>query len=1221
MLMTKLFTTLIAATAITLSAAAGTPGQTPVMSLTSSLAQSGGADSYFVMYMGSTTDQTVIMETDAEKVEVTVGPATYDPTTQAIKSTQIAAKIGSSGKVNIYAEDAAAIDYLNCEGLYIRTLDISKLSNLEILNLNHNELESLDLSAFTKLQSLEITDNPFNVSPLVVGTNKPDLAILTLDLVQNLSPAFDLTGYPALQSFSAWAVTTLQSIDPSGCPQLRRLSIDNTNVAHLDITRNPELLILNISDTRITDIDLSPVPKLQQFYCDHQSATINPDIKLSSLDVSCCPDLIYLFCAGNKLTTLDLSKNTALVTLNCSHNLLTALDLSKNTMLYDVTYSYNNMDYVTMTPDPGTWGNWYWEQNDMKVDYSYPVGATIDLSDRVIIDGSETFMSLRGFNPTNPDGEDYEIEQDAYTYSNGVITLLKVLPDSVRAEFYNPLFPDHTLNTTRFKVKSAEEYGRPSAVSTFTTGANPGEQLAMRIGVIGASQQNPKTIYIDLGDGNPAEFTITTQDMPATPNVTAKIADYGTKHILVPDGVTISALGINQQLYSIDTDKMTQIIDLDLSGCGLYSVDLRYNYLLNRLNLADNNLYTVDLEGFNNAWNKQWLTDINLSHNNLSEFSVPDNRTLTDLNLAGNNISQLMLSDADNLVNLDVSGNSLTRLDLHYSLLLQSLNAASNRLSEHTLGEGVSLKTLDVSDNAFTFATLPLDADAENFVYAPQQTLTIPTKGPGVNLTAQYVTINGKSSAFAWFKADGTPVAEGTDYTINKGNTRFINTEMGNVYCEITNAALPALTLRTTEIEASEAPTHIIASFTTPVGGEIADLSFACTEGTTALYFDWGGNGDLTQYPVNDTYTLYSATTVKDADVKVYTYGDDDRISVFSISDVTMSRFDGSDLVDAMCIALANAGLTDDNLTLPEGNKVTELNLSGNKLETVDISGYTDMRLLYLSGNLLRDFDFTPFKQLEVAMNDNNYLSSVTLDNPIMWGLSLNDNMLSGIDLTKLPQIEQIGLANNKFKTLSLDNLPFLKAVNLVGNYFNFATLPLRQDAWLSYSYLNQANITVQPDGKNVDLSFTAESQDGTPTAFEWFTERPVLNDDGILEGNRLEIDTDYTLDGATTTFLGNYPEVVCVMTNASFDGLYLYTTPISMSEGVASVSADDIRVTTADGSITVTTPAAIPVALYTVGGSLVGQRNIDGTTTFSHLAPGIYILTTPAGPFRVMVK
>ncbi|MGP1457921.1 MAG: leucine-rich repeat domain-containing protein [Treponema sp.] len=49
---------------------------------------------------------------------------------------------------------------------------------------------------------------------------------------------------------------------------------------------------------------------------------------VEGVDLSCCPNLEVLYCAGNKLTSLDLSANKSLKRLQCYNNQLTALDVS-----------------------------------------------------------------------------------------------------------------------------------------------------------------------------------------------------------------------------------------------------------------------------------------------------------------------------------------------------------------------------------------------------------------------------------------------------------------------------------------------------------------------------------------------------------------------------------------------------------------------------------------------------------------------------------------------------------------------------------------------------------------------------------------------------------------------------------------------------------------------------------------------------------------------------
>ena len=208
-------------------------------------------------------------------------------------------------------------------------------ANLEILDLSHNELKRLDLSPFTKLQALYLSDNTFTAeTPLKVGPNKPNLAILEIDIIEHLDQSFNLSDYPSLISFDAYHNTDLYNVDPTGCPELAVMSLELTNVATLDVSQNTELTRLNISDSRITDIDLSHNTALTNFLAQHTSGTINTDVRLNAVDVTNNPNLTLLSLVGNNLADINLSNNPALVTINLRRNSLSAIDLANNPNLY-----------------------------------------------------------------------------------------------------------------------------------------------------------------------------------------------------------------------------------------------------------------------------------------------------------------------------------------------------------------------------------------------------------------------------------------------------------------------------------------------------------------------------------------------------------------------------------------------------------------------------------------------------------------------------------------------------------------------------------------------------------------------------------------------------------------------------------------------------------------------------------------------------------------------
>lgn len=1219
--MKPLFKTALAGALLWAMPALAQTDDEPIITIHTDIYNVSGAENDFVIYMGMTSDDYIDIDGGFGLVECPVSQATFDSETQSVIATQVATRVSEAGVVKIYG-DASKIDYLDMGGTYITSVEMSALTNLEILSMEHNYLQSLDLTPFSKLQSIVLSDNPFDVSPLVVGANKPDLTILTLDIIGDMSQDFNLSDYPALQSFSAWNNKGLKSLDPTGCPLLRRISIDATDVESLDLSQNPNLQVLNISDTRISSIDLTHCPQLGELYAQHMSGTVNTGYKLDSIDLSQNPLIYYLYLSGNNFTTLDVSALPNLMMFGADHNRLTSIDLSQNQYLYDVNISANYMDFATLPINPGSWGSYICDQQPMQVDLSYPAGATIDLSSRVLRQGYTTTakMFMQDSNDLN---SITELGPESFTFADGKITVLSQLSDSVYVSFYNDAFDDCTLSTTKFMVKSVSDFGKPTSMVRFTTTASTGSTIGLYVGVAGASAQSPKTVYIDGGDGNATAVTVTSSTLPSEPNVTLTVNGYSTKQLLVGEGVTLTAFGCHSPLTSLNCTSATSLLDLDLNGAGLYNIDLTKNKRLQRLDLSNNNLYLLDLAGDNAGTTKVSLHDIILAHNYLTEFEVPDNRTLVKLDLSYNQLTTMSFRDADNLTDLNIAGNSFSELDLVYCEQLHSLNAADNQLATLKLAEGITPAALNLSGNLLTLASLPYPTEFPgcDYVYAPQQPISVPTIGPGINLSDQCVDIDGNTTVFAWFKSDGSSIAEGTDYTISDGRTRFINTDMGKVYCQVTNAGMPGLTLKTTEIEAAGMPTNLLAEFTTPLGGQTADLSLAATQGNPALYIDWTGNDDLEQYQLKNTYTLFTATTTAGARVKVYTYRPEELISVFSVSGVTMSDADFSRMSDLTTLTLSGAGLS--SLQLPQSSQLRELILEGNALSSINLSAYTQLRSLSLANNQIKQFDLTPFANLQVASLAGNGLTDITLGNSRMWLLDLSHNELDHIDLSGVPSMEQLSLAFNKFKTVDVSMLNKIVLLMLDGNRFDYSTLPLRKETYIQYIYSNQADIEPQVlDNAVVDLSFNALAADGSATHYRWYIGKPVLDEYGELDGEELYIDDEYTLEAGVTTFMGTFTNLVCVMTNPAFPEMYMYTTPIAVEgAGLQTVEVSQISVKGTDGTITVSAPDGTTTAVYDLRGTACGNKTVTGgQAVYTGLQPGVYLVVTPAGTYKLRI-
>ena len=240
-----------------------------------------------------------------------------------------------------------------------------------------------------------------------------------------------------MQAFDAYHNTDLYNVDPTGCPELLTMSLELTNVSSLDVTKNPKLVSLNISETRISAIDLSNNPLLGTLMAEHASGSFNTEHYLRSIDLSKLPNLTVLYLGGNRLNSLDLTHNPALTNINLRYNNLTSLDLSKNKNLYSVMLNYNDMDFATLPAPQDTWGEYFYQQNEIPVSKSIGVGQTLDLSNRVLREGTitEGYVFVKDIA-----GNDSLLDPEYYSYSDGKIIFNKIPSDSVCKIFERPSF-------------------------------------------------------------------------------------------------------------------------------------------------------------------------------------------------------------------------------------------------------------------------------------------------------------------------------------------------------------------------------------------------------------------------------------------------------------------------------------------------------------------------------------------------------------------------------------------------------------------------------------------------------------------------------------------------------------------------------------------------------------------------------------------------------------
>lgn len=1082
--------------------------------------------------------------------------AVFDTETQSWTGTIITLNVSAEGMVRVYG-NPEHIDIVSASGCFIREIDCSQLANLSVLDLSHNELERLDLTPLTCLQALYLNDNPFNKQPLIVGTPKNELVILDIGQMDHLDQRFNLSDYPAMVAFDAWSCHDLRRIDPSGCPNLQKISIDSTPVSEIDVTKNPQLAILNVSDTGIRRLDVSQNPELQQLYCDHLSGTINPGVRLESLDVTHNPKLLYLFAGGNGFEQVDVSKNPYLLQLYLSNNNLRHIDVSANTMLQNLIIRRNLFDFATLPTPSQQWIQYDYIQKNMEVERCYKVGDVIDLSQRVLREGTTTTCAVYRLSDADPSVFE-QMGPDFYTYEDGRITLRQATADSVYVAFANTLFPEFSvdglpLRTSLFVVKTAEDYGADLRTLSFTPASVPAE-VSFTVGMRDASAASPKTFRVDWGDGKLQDVVATAALTPETQTVSGTAL--GPVSIYVPEGEDLTAFAIaGQELTQMDVRQAHQLAELTIEGAGLTDIDLQWNRLLQRLCLTGCQLDSLNLRGANDAFQKNLLADIDLHDNHISKLQMIDNFSVHHLNLSGNRLTELSMRDTDQMETLDLSDNQLSTINLSYCEKLVSARLSGNVLESITMPADVTrLDELVVSDNCLRFSTLPFEASqfaGTTYVYAPQKPIAIAQRGRGADLTAY---LYGEETEIGVVKADGTKLTPGTDFTLDGGKVRFAEHLIGESLCAtVSHPAFPELTLNTTAIEMAGMPTHLLATFE-PTSTETGTLIMVADQPATTLCVDWSGEGfDLQTYLVGTSPTTFEVTPKAGCKATVWSYDENDHLTVFSIRGVKMASMDARPMHNLIALTVHSAGLSD--ISLPEAPELFEMNLEGNQLKDIDLTQYPKLAYLVLNGNALQTFDASLYPNLELLSVSTNQLRSVTLKNEKLWSLDLAGNELEQVDLTQLPNLYQLGLSENSLSTLDVSANTDLHVLFLDHNRFTFATLPLPAQFQL-YTYANQERLTVNLENGAIDLKEVATAPDGTPTEFRWFVDDPYYDENGELTGEELVRDEDYSVVDAVTTFCRKQSGVVGCMTNEAFPQLLLLTSAVNVvpPSGIATV-------------------------------------------------------------------
>lgn len=427
------------------------------------------------------------------------------------------------------------------------------------------------------------------------------------------------------------------------------------------------------------------------------------------------------------------------------------------------------------------------------------------------------------------------------------------------------------------------------------------------------------------------------------------------------------------------------------------------------------------------------ITTLDASNNNLRHVEA-DGTYITTLNLSGNRLTEF--TNAGNVLYLDLSNNQFTTIPDPVNTTLRSLEIGSNPFPA-TITQQITASYGLRLNNCPTVTSIDLSGSNITALMlggmTGLQTLKINNCQYMHKTAVNNNATNLQSGLGCLYIAEATNLQ-----TIEAANCRFGDTQL--------TAAQHPWGLNTAESS--------IPSFTIPSGFNALKTLKLSGNSTLSIVHDITNAPNLEVLDVHgcaafswrtqhNTLTGSSHTSLEELD--------------FSNCDISVSPVEVKNFP-----ALATLNIADNP-------KVTEAQLSGNALTSLDISGCTNLATVDVSGNKFSNINFlnVPVTDLDISRNNittlsgisneslltlringshltslaglNNFSSLKTLyanSNDFAGALSLSDTGLEQIDLSDNTGITSLDAKNNNLNSMLLQGCTGLTTLDVSGNAF-----------------------------------------------------------------------------------------------------------------------------------------------------------------------------------------
>lgn len=534
------------------------------------------------------------------------------------------------------------LEKLDCHGIGLTTLNVSKNFKLEELNCSDNQLKDYLYILSYRLKKLNCSNNK--------------LTSMKLGILHGLN--------------------------------LEEVNCSNNNITNIVMDSVGELVKFDCSNNDLMTLDVSQCFKLKELNC-----TGN---QLMELDVSNQTHLTQLDCHNNKLTELNVEQNGSLTSLICNDNQLTTLDLSQNHSLSNLNCTRNRLACVDVTGISGTI-----TADGNRCPIAVHTDGTFDLNTLPGFDVSKA----TNWNGGSVSGTTLNVHAGAnevsyqYNCGNGVNptfifeTSLPInednFPDDNFREYIKTYIASGSNVLTvkkRSEVETIEVEGknisRLEGIEAFPNlkvlkcGNNSIQNLDLR--------QNPKLETLKCNKNQ-----LTQLELSKNPDIKYLYCSENQLEQLDVSHLELEYLYCSHNdLEQLNVKNSKWLRELDCSKNELTALDLDVAHKPNLVRVeCQNNKLTSLILGEN-----QMLEKLNCANNQLPQLNLNNMSALKELNCANNKLTQLNLNNMISLKELRCQNNQLTALDVSSSPNLTTLVLKNNHLTSLNLDSNPNLE-------------------------------------------------------------------------------------------------------------------------------------------------------------------------------------------------------------------------------------------------------------------------------------------------------------------------------------------------------------------------------------------------------------------------------------------------------------------------------------------------------------------------------------------------